>query len=131
VVLVVVGIVVGVQACATFSSAPTSTPAASGSNVSASTVVAEAHTALAAQSLGNGATMDSLVDVIRVSTEGGVAVTITLNQTSAALEGSSGTNGLQKIATAYENTVMNAAPEVTGVAVVDANNSIIDAATRK
>jgi hypothetical protein len=124
-VVIIVGVVIAIGSA---SNTPAAKPNAA--VPSPALVEGKAHSALRAVSLDNGVTMDSLVDVIRVSTDDGVAVTVTLNQTSDALAGSSGSNGLAKIAAAYEKVVMDSIPEVTGVAIADADNNVIGADTR-
>jgi hypothetical protein len=94
---------------------------------------AQAHKALRGQTLSNGQTLDSLVKAIGVSTKGGLAVTINLNKSPVelgALGGSSDeTTSIMNIAHAMEDAVMNAMPDVTGVAIVD-GGVVIDAKAR-
>jgi hypothetical protein len=94
---------------------------------------AEVHTALRAGTLGNGQTMDSLVEAVHVD---GNAVTITLNQTPTQF-GAIGhpgglateTIGIQDNCHAIEKAVLDKVPQVMGIRLVT-GNAILDTVVR-
>lgn len=108
----------------------TGQPSASSAGTSTTPLEDRIHAALHAQTLSNGNPLDTLVYIFEVSTDNGVAVTITLTQPSAAFARTPSTNP-QKIAAACENAVLAAVPEVTSVAVVDTNHVPISLQKRK
>ena len=89
-------------------------------------LAAQAQTAIAAYKSG---AMSSLVDHITAQADG--TVIITLNQTSAALAGASGTNGAREIGAGYNSLVLAKVPEAKSVSTFDANNKMLELSTRK
>jgi predicted nucleic acid-binding Zn-ribbon protein len=88
-------------------------------------LVAKAQTAIDAA----GSPVSSLVDHITAHADG--TVIITLNQTSAALAGSAGANGAEKVGAAYNSVVLAKVPAATSVSTFDADNKMLELTTRK
>ena len=84
------------------------------------------HAALHAKVLPNGARLDEYVYIFEVTSTNGVGVAITLTPIPVGPGLST-----QRIATDCEDVVLAAVPEVSGVAVVDANRTQVSVQTRK
>jgi hypothetical protein len=93
---------------------------------STTTIEDRVHAALHAQSLTNGSPLDTLVYIFTVSTTDGVSVLITLTPMPSTPK-----TGPQSIATACQNAVLSAVPEVTRVEVIDSGRVPISSQTRK
>ena len=103
-----------------------SQPTTSTAGESGTTIDNRVHAALHAKTLSDGARLDDYVYIFEVSTANGVSVAITLTP----MPGGPRVNA-QSIATDCENVVLAAVPEVTRVAVVDANRTPVSVQTRK
>lgn len=76
-----------------------------------------------------GATVAPYIDTVTAQTDGSVVVT--LNQTSAALAGASGANGAAELGTSIARFVLAKVPSAQSVGVLDADNKLLDAESRK
>jgi hypothetical protein len=79
--------------------------------------------------LAANSTVATFVDSVTATSDGHVIVT--LNQTSAALSGTSGANGSEKIGAYINSLVLQQVSSAKQVATFDANNNIMEMSTRK
>ena len=87
-------------------------------------LAASARAALAAN-----ATVAPYVDTVTAENDGSVIVT--LNETSAALAGTSGSNGAEKMGAYVNAVVLDAVPAAKSVGTFDADNKMLELSTRK